>query len=95
MAGHVYIMANQKHGTLYVGVTGDLARRVFEHRTDLTPGFASRYRCRRLVWYEEHFDIRDAIAREKTLKRWPRSWKVSLIEAINPDWNELYTGMGW
>ncbi len=92
MAGHVYIMANRRNGTLYTGVTGDLAQRVFEHKNGLTPGFASRHGCRRLVWYEEHFDIRDAITREKTIKRWPRRWKIELIEAMNPDWNELYRG---
>ncbi|MEC5321960.1 GIY-YIG nuclease family protein [Aurantimonas sp. A3-2-R12] len=92
MAGHVYIMANRRNGTLYTGVTSDLAQRVFEHKNGLTPGFASRHGCRRLVWYEEHFDIRDAITREKTIKRWPRRWKIELIEAMNPDWNELYQG---
>jgi len=92
VAGHVYIMANRRNGTLYTGVTGDLAQRVFEHKNGLTPGFASRHGCRRLVWYEEHFDIRDAITREKTIKRWPRRWKIELIEAMNPDWNELYRG---
>jgi putative endonuclease len=88
-------MASKRDGTLYVGVTGDLSRRVFEHREGLTPGFASRYGCRRLVWYEEHFDMRDAISREKAIKRWPRRWKIDLIEAMNPNWNELYAGMGW
>ncbi|MEC5293747.1 GIY-YIG nuclease family protein [Aurantimonas sp. C2-6-R+9] len=92
MAGHVYIMANRRNGTLYAGVTSDLAQRVFEHKNGLTPGFASRHGCRRLVWYEEHFDIRDAITREKTIKRWPRRWKIELIEVMNPDWNELYRG---
>ncbi|MCW4116057.1 GIY-YIG nuclease family protein [Aurantimonas sp. MSK8Z-1] len=95
MAGHVYIMASQKNGTLYVGVTSDLSRRVWEHKEGLTGGFTSRYGCRRLVWYEEHFDIRDAISREKSIKRWPRRWKFDLIESINPGWNELYRGMGW
>ena len=95
MAGHVYIMASQKHGTLYIGVTSDLARRVHEHKTELTKGFTSRYGCKRLVWYEEHFDIRDAIAREKALKKWPRVKKIDLIEAVNPDWTELYRGLWW
>ncbi|MCQ8783427.1 GIY-YIG nuclease family protein [Mangrovibrevibacter kandeliae] len=95
MAGHVYIMASQKNGTLYVGVTSDLSRRVWEHKEGLTGGFTSRYGCHRLVWYEEHFDIRDAISREKSIKRWPRRWKFDLIESINPGWNELYRGMGW
>ena len=95
MAGHIYIMASQKHGTLYIGVTSDLARRVHEHKTELTKGFTSRYGCKRLVWYEEHFDIRDAIAREKTLKKWPRVKKIDLIESMNPDWTELYRGLWW
>jgi putative endonuclease len=95
MAGHVYIMASARNGTLYVGVTSDLSRRVYEHKTHALPGFTSRYGCTRLVWYEEHFDMRDAISREKTIKRWRREWKVELIETMNPDWNELYTGIGW
>ncbi|GGD85946.1 excinuclease ABC subunit C [Aureimonas endophytica] len=95
MAGHVYIMASAKNGTLYVGMTSDLSRRIHEHKTSQTPGFASRYGCHRLVWYEEHSDIRDAITREKTIKRWPRRWKIALIESLNPDWNELYRGVGW
>ncbi|MDY8110276.1 GIY-YIG nuclease family protein [Fulvimarina sp. 2208YS6-2-32] len=95
MTGFVYIMASRKGGTLYTGVTSDLSRRVHEHKNDLTPGFTSRYGVKRLVWYEEHFDIRDAISREKTIKRWPRRWKIDLIEAINPDWTELYRGIGW
>ncbi len=95
MAGHVYIMASARNGTLYVGVTSDLSRRVHEHKTHVLPGFTSRYGCIRLVWYEEHFDMRDAILREKSIKRWRRDWKVELIEAMNPDWNELYTGIGW
>ena len=88
-------MASKKDGTLYVGVTSDLSGRVFEHKQGLIPGFTARYGCRRLVWYEEHFDIRDAIEREKTIKRSPRRWKIEWIEAMNPDWNELYAGMGW
>jgi putative endonuclease len=94
MAGHVYIMASQTRGTLYIGVTSDLSRRVYEHKEGLTPSFTGRYGCKRLVWYEEHYDIRDAIAREKALKKWPRARKIALIEALNPDWSELYKGMG-
>ncbi|MER0237619.1 GIY-YIG nuclease family protein [Fulvimarina sp. MAC8] len=95
MTGFVYIMASKKGGTLYTGVTSDLSHRVYEHKNGLTPGFTSRYSCKRLVWYEEHFDIRDAITREKTIKRWPRQWKIDLIETINPEWTELYRGIGW
>ncbi len=90
MTGYVYIVTNHKHGTLYIGVTSDLARRIHEHREAGTPGFASKYGCRQLVWYEEHFDIAGAIQREKSLKRWYRKWKIDLIENVNPDWRDLY-----
>ena len=95
MAGYVYIITNQKNGTLYIGVTSDLERRIHEHREGLTPGFAWKYGCTLLVWYEEHFDMRDAIQREKSLKRWPRQWKIELIEKANPNWSELFVGTGW
>ncbi|MGH6763082.1 MAG: GIY-YIG nuclease family protein [Phyllobacterium sp.] len=95
MTGYVYIITNRKGGTLYTGVTSDLSRRVWEHKNGITPGFTSQYACHRLVWYEEHFDIRDAIQRETSIKRWKRQWKTDLIESINPDWNELYSGFGW
>ncbi|MEX6508159.1 GIY-YIG nuclease family protein [Jiella sp. M17.18] len=96
MAGHVYIMASQRNGTLYIAVTADLARRVHEHKTGANEtSFTSRYGCKRLVWYEEHFDIRDAIAREKALKKWGRAKKIALIEDMNPDWQELYRGLWW
>ncbi|MEC5293560.1 GIY-YIG nuclease family protein [Aurantimonas sp. C2-6-R+9] len=95
MSGHVYIMASKKGGTLYIGVTADLSRRVFEHKSGQLRGFTKAYGVTRLVWYEEHDDIRDAIQREKSLKRWPRRWKIDLVESINPDWTELYHGMGW
>ena len=90
MAGYVYIVTNHKKGTLYIGVTSDLEGRIHEHREGLTPGFASRYGCTRLVWYEQHERIGDAIQREKSLKRWYRQWKIDLIEAMNPGWNDLY-----
>jgi putative endonuclease len=90
MAGYVYIVTNQKNGTLYIGVTSDLERRIYEHREGLTPGFAWKYGCTRLVWYEEHWDIGNAIQREKSLKRWYRQWKVDLVEAMNPGWDDLY-----
>ena len=93
MTGYVYMLASQKRGTIYIGVSNDLARRVPEHREGTGSRFTSRYGVRRLVWYEEHFDIRDAIQREKSLKRWPRQWKIELIEKTNPDWEELFRGM--
>mgnify|MGYP003383437090 CR=1 FL=1 len=95
MTGYVYMTASQKHGTLYIGVTNSLGRRVPEHKSGAGSGFTARYGVTRLVWYEEHFDIRDAIQREKSLKRWPRRWKIELIEKTNPDWNELFVGTGW
>ncbi|ANH07391.1 GIY-YIG nuclease family protein [Shinella sp. HZN7] len=90
MTGYVYIVTNQKNGTLYIGVTADLERRIHEHREKITPGFSSKHDCVRLVWYEEHDSIGTAIQREKSLKRWYRQWKVELIEAMNPDWRDLY-----
>jgi putative endonuclease len=94
MTGFVYIMASKRNGTLYTGVTNDLAHRVWEHREGLLPGFTKRYGCRLLVWYEEHFDIRDAIQREKNIKQYYRKWKLNLIEELNPDWADLYLEIG-
>jgi len=90
MAGWVYIMTNRPNGTLYVGVTSDLARRAFEHREGAVEGFTKRYGLKRLVYAEPHEDIRTAIQREKTPKHWPRAWKVRLILAANPNWDDLY-----
>ena len=87
---YVYLLASQPQGTLYVGVTNDLARRVFEHKNDLTEGFTQRYGVHRLVYYETYGDIREAIAREKAIKKWRRAWKVALIERENPTWSDLY-----
>lgn len=86
----VYMLASKPQGTLYVGVTNDLVRRVFEHREGLVPGFTKRYGVTRLVWFERHGDVNEAIAREKRLKRWRRDWKRNLIEADNPHWTDLY-----
>jgi putative endonuclease len=86
----VYMLASGHYGTLYVGVTNDVFRRVAEHREGAVPGFTRRYGVKQLVWYEEHADIHDAIAREKTLKRWRRDWKIALLEKENPRWNDLY-----
>lgn len=88
--GWVYIVTNRPNGTLYLGVTGDLPRRAWEHRTGAVPGFSKRYRLTRLVFYERHDDIRSAIQREKTLKHWSRAWKVRLILDANPGWADLY-----
>ncbi|MBN9036588.1 MAG: GIY-YIG nuclease family protein [Rhizobiales bacterium] len=94
MSGYVYILASRKNGTLYTGVTSDLERRVWEHQEDLTPGFTSRYGVKRLVWYRDYADIRDAIDDEKRIKRWRRKWKLELIEAMNPKWEDLAELLG-
>jgi putative endonuclease len=86
----VYIMASRRNGTLYIGVTNDLARRVFEHKEGALPGFTKRYGVKLLVHVETTDDIRAAIQREKNLKKWPRAWKIALIERDNPDWRDLY-----
>jgi|SRR5688572_10654141 putative endonuclease len=85
----VYIMTNKPNGTLYVGVTNSIERRVWEHRSGGVPGFTKRYRLTKLVHFEEHSDVNDAIAREKQLKGWLRAKKVALIEEANPRWDDL------
>ncbi|KAF0230742.1 MAG: excinuclease ABC subunit [Beijerinckiaceae bacterium] len=90
MGGYVYLMTNRPNGTLYCGVTNDIARRAYEHREGLVPGFTKRYGLNRLVWFEFIDDIRDAIQRETAIKRWPRAWKIRLIQKENPDWTDLY-----
>ncbi|MGE0212877.1 MAG: GIY-YIG nuclease family protein [Parvibaculaceae bacterium] len=86
----MYILASGRHGTLYIGVTSNLAKRMLEHREGLLGGFTKRYGVKRLVHYEVFSDIRAAIQREKTLKKWRREWKVNLIEAKNAEWSDLY-----
>ena len=88
--GWVYMMTNRPNGTLYIGVTSDLSRRVYEHREGSIPGFTKRYGLKCLVWCERYDDIRAAIQREKTMKHWSRAWKVRLILESNPDWLDLY-----
>lgn len=90
MAYFVYILASKRNGTLYIGVTNDLARRVHEHRTGAADGFTKKHNVKRLVWYETHGDVEVAIAREKTIKRWRRSYKLNVIEEVNPDWDDLH-----
>ncbi|PYF01319.1 putative endonuclease [Rhodopseudomonas faecalis] len=90
MAYYVYLLASRKDGALYVGVTNDLVRRIYQHRTKTIPGFTSRYNITRLVWFEVYADPISAITREKELKRWRRAWKIALIERDNPGWNDLY-----
>ncbi|MGR4891389.1 GIY-YIG nuclease family protein [Sphingopyxis sp. LARHCG72] len=88
--GHVYIMANRYRGTLYIGVTSQLATRIFQHRTGDGSDFCKRYGLDRLVYVEQHDDIGNAIAREKALKKWNRDWKLRLIEGGNPEWLDLF-----
>jgi len=89
----VYIMANQRNGTLYIGVTSDLIKRAYEHREGSVPGFTKRYGCKMLVWYELHETMTSAIEREKQLKAGNRTNKLALIEALNPDWTDLYASL--
>ncbi|MFL5296436.1 MAG: GIY-YIG nuclease family protein [Phenylobacterium sp.] len=89
-AFYVYIMASRRNGTLYVGVTGDLPRRAYEHREKLIGGFTSRYDVKMLVWYEDFPTADEAITAEKRIKRWRRAWKLELIEKMNPQWLDLY-----
>ncbi|MDX3883062.1 MAG: GIY-YIG nuclease family protein [Sphingomonas sp.] len=88
-----YILASGKHGTLYIGVTSDPAKRLHEHREGLIKGFTSRYGITRLVYFESFDDMHSAIAREKQLKKWRREWKLNLIEASNPGWVDLAPGL--
>ena len=87
---YVYILASGRNGTLYVGVTNNLSRRVYEHKNDLIQGFTERYEVHLLVWYEIHGHIGEAILREKRIKKWNRAWKIRMIEKTNPDWRDLY-----
>ena len=86
----VYIMASQKNGTLYIGVTSDLLKRDWEHKNDVREGFTKKYGVHRLVWYEQHETADAAITREKQMKEWNRDWKIKRIEEMNPNWNDLY-----
>jgi len=89
-AGYVYIMANRKNGTIYIGVTSDLVKRTCEHKSGVVPGFSKKYGCKLLVWYEVHEDLQQARQRELQMKEWNRAWKIRLIEEKNLDWGDLY-----
>lgn len=93
MGGWVYIVTNRPYGTLYVGVTADLARRAWEHREGVVDGFSKRYGLKRLVYAERHDDIRAATQRERNIKHWPRTWKVALVVRANPAWDDLSQSM--
>jgi putative endonuclease len=86
----VYMLASQKNGTLYVGVTSDLVKRVWQHKSDHAEGFTREHQVHTLVWYEVHETMESAIVLEKNIKAWKRLWKLELIESLNPDWNDLY-----
>ena len=86
----VYILASKPRGTLYIGVTSNLGKRIWEHKNNQVVGFSERYKTHDLVWYEIHEDMQSAIEREKRLKRWKRIWKIELIERFNPNWEDLY-----
>ena len=90
---HTYIMASRSR-VIYIGVTGDLERRVWQHKNALSPGFARRYGCTKLVWFDETSDVHEAIQEEKRLKQWHRRWKVDLIERSNPRWRDLASEWG-
>ncbi len=87
---YVYILASQRNGTLYVGMTNDLIKRVYEHKQGLVEGFTKKYNVHMLVYYEQTNDVNAAITREKQLKKWKREWKLNLIEEFNPEWKDLY-----
>jgi len=87
---YIYILTSKKNGTLYIGVTNHLIRRVYEHKNNLTEGFTKKYRIHKLVYYEETLNVRIAIYREKCMKKWKRPWKIELIEKENPQWKNLY-----
>lgn len=91
--GFVYIMASKRNGTLYVGVTNNLAERVTQHKEGRGSAFVKKYNVTMLVWFEEWPLVSDAIQREASLKRWPRKWKLELIEKVNPEWRDLYYGL--
>jgi putative endonuclease len=87
------MMTSKRNGTLYTGVTSDLAKRSYEHRLGLVEGFTKRYGCKLLVWYEPHGSMAAAIQREKSIKNYPRAWKLNLIERMNPDWADLFESL--
>ena len=86
----VYILASKRNGTLYIGVTSDLVKRIWEHKNNMVEGFTKLYNVHRLVWYELHESMETAITREKRLKNWKRKWKLELIESSNPKWQDFY-----
>ena len=94
MAFYVYILASKRNGTLYVGMTDDLLRRIWEHQEGILPGFTKKYRVKILVWFEIHESRETAFARERAIKKWNRAWKIALIEKSNSGWNDLTGSLG-
>ena len=92
-SGYVYILASKRNGTLYIGVTNNLKKRVYEHKNDFVDGFTKKYKVHSLVYYKQCNDIESAISEEKRLKKWNRKWKLELIERENPQWIDLYEDM--
>ena len=92
-AGYVYIMASGRNGTLYIGVTSDLLKRAWEHREGVVPSFTRQHNCKLLVWYEAHDDLAEARLRELQMKKWKRQWKLSEIERLNPNWDDLFPSL--
>ena len=90
---YIYILANKRNGTLYIGVTSNLVKRIYEHKNNIIEGFSKKYNIHKLVYYEITDDIESAIRREKQLKKWNRKWKMNLIEKNNPEWKDLYFGL--
>jgi putative endonuclease len=90
MAFYVYILASKRNGTLYIGMTDDLTKRIWQHRNELISGFTQRYGVKIFVWYESHESRESAFVRERQLKKWNRAWKIALIEEGNPDWQDLW-----
>jgi putative endonuclease len=91
--GYVYIMANKRNGTIYLGVTSDLPQRVYQHRQEMIEGFTKERGCKRLVWYEAFDDLQEARSRELQMKKWNRLWKLRVIEEMNSDWDDLYESL--
>jgi len=90
MAFYVYMLASKRNGTVYLGMTDDLVKRVWQHRTNLIPGFTQRYGVKMLVWYEQHESRESAFLRERQMKKWSRAWKLDVIEKANPSWRDLW-----
>ena len=90
---YVYILASKRNGTLYIGVTNDLVKRIYEHKNDLIEGFTKKYQVHNLIYFEPYEDINEAIIKEKQMKEWKRYWKIKTINKVNPEWKDLYSSI--